>query len=157
MLDTWMNDDPSDKLRENISLPPNFNFSISLDPRMKNITWKQRTSIFLSCNPLKPFFDEFFTPIKIKMTSCLAKASFVGFFRERGKDLSSLGRSLSTHLSPPPTHLEFKPRHLRVSHFWGWQTFLSHQGERSTTHLTRLHRSAQENHFSLFLFFSLTS
>ncbi|KAL4181355.1 hypothetical protein AMTRI_Chr12g270790 [Amborella trichopoda] len=63
--------------------------------------------------------------------------------------------SLSLYPPLPPTHLGFKPRHLRVSHFWGWQTFLSHQGERSTTHQTRLHISAQDNYFSLFSFFSL--
>ncbi|KAL4198107.1 hypothetical protein AMTRI_Chr03g138540 [Amborella trichopoda] len=63
--------------------------------------------------------------------------------------------TLSLSTSHPPTHFKFRPRHLRVLHFWGWQNFLSHQGERSTTHHTRLHRSAQDNRFSLFSFFSL--
>ncbi|KAL4205211.1 hypothetical protein AMTRI_Chr01g113390 [Amborella trichopoda] len=41
------------------------------------------------------------------------------------------------------------------SHIFGVGKISSHQGERSTTHQTRLHRSAQENCFSLFSFFSL--
>ncbi|KAL4196852.1 hypothetical protein AMTRI_Chr04g185210 [Amborella trichopoda] len=53
--------------------------------------------------------------------------------------------TISLPTSHPPTHLGFKPRHFRVAYFW----------ERSTTHQTRLHRSAQENRFSLFLFFPL--